>query len=366
MVSRDAIGITYRGGGMTTEFPLPSNIFLYSLLAIFCSFTLTPFSIYLARRFGLIDKPGKFAHKIHSVETPLAGGTALILCLVLLTFLLGLWDDTFTRALIFSGAIVYLFGLLDDARGLSAIPKLTGQILASSILIISNVSVHFIESISLPFLSSGLVTVLDIALTLFWLIGVTNAMNMIDSMDGIAIGLSGITFLFFILVTSLSGQIYLAEISILLLGVTVGIYFYNVKPAHTFLGDSGSQTLGFLVAAIAMEYAPVGLLPTSSWFVPILLVGMPIFDTSLVVYSRMHRNLPIYKANLDHTYHRLIALGLDEQRAVLIIHLAAILLSLVAFVTFYLHPAIANMIFGMILVAGIIIIIFLDRQQLGE
>jgi UDP-GlcNAc:undecaprenyl-phosphate GlcNAc-1-phosphate transferase len=90
---------------------------------------------------------------------------------------------------------------------------------------------------------------------------------------------------------------------------------------------------------------------------------MPIFDTSLVVYSRVCRGLPIYRANLDHTYHRLIAIGLDERRAVLTIHMSAILLSLVAFITFYLPPVIANIIFGIILVVGIRMIFFLDRHR---
>ncbi|MGB7873920.1 MAG: MraY family glycosyltransferase, partial [Anaerolineales bacterium] len=253
----------------------------------------------------------------------------------------------------------------DDVRGLSALPKLMGQILASAVLIISNVSVHFVGSISLPFLSPTIVSLLDILLTLFWLMGVTNAMNMIDSMDGIAVGVSGIAFLFFVLVTSLSGQTYLTEVSIVLLGITAGIYFYNVTPARLFLGDSGSQTFGFIVAAIAMEYAPVGLSPVSSWFVPILLVGMPIFDTSLVVYSRVRRGLPIYHANLDHTYHRLVSIGLDGRRAVLTIHMAAIVLSLLAFATFYLSPIIANMIFGIILLAGIVAIILLDYHKMS-
>ena len=348
---------------MTTEFLLPSSIFLYSLLAIVCPLIVSPISIHLARRFGLIDRPGNFAHKIHSIPTPLAGGTTLVVCLFLLSFMFGLLNDRFTKALIVSAFIVYLFGLLDDMRGLSAIPKLTGQILASTVLIASNVSVHFIGSLALPFLPPVIVTLLDIALTLFWLIGVTNAMNMIDSMDGIAVGVSGIAFLFFVLVTSLSGQVYLTKISIILLGITVGIYFYNVTPARLFLGDSGSQTFGFLVAAIALEYAPIGLSPISSWFIPILLVGMPIFDTTLVVYSRLRQNLPVYKANLDHTYHRLVAIGFDERRAVLAIHMTAILLSLLAFVTFYMPPVIANIIFGMIIVIGTITIVFLDSYN---
>jgi UDP-GlcNAc:undecaprenyl-phosphate GlcNAc-1-phosphate transferase len=347
---------------MIVQFRFPEHSFLYAIAAILCSLVVVPFSIRVTRNFGLLDVPGKVAHKVHNRPVPLAGGTALILCLTLLFLLLGMRNDKFTSALVLASLIIYLFGLLDDVRGLSAIPKLTGQLVASIILIVSNVSVHFVESLSLPFLSPAMAMWFDIALTLFWLIGVTNAMNMIDSMDGIAVGISGIAFLFFVLVTSLSGQAYLTEISIILLGITVGIYFFNVTPARLFLGDSGSQTFGFLIAAIAMEYAPVGFSPIASWFVPILLVGMPIFDTTLVVYSRLRLGLPVYKANLDHTYHRLVASGLDERRAVLTIHLTAILLSLIAFVTFYLPPIVANIIFGMILVVGIVIILNLDRH----
>ena len=347
---------------MIIQFRFPEYSFFHGLLAIVWSLAIIPLFIGITQKFGLLDVPGKYTHKIHNRPVPLAGGTALMFTLVPLSLFLGFWKQEFIRVLLSAVAIIYIFGLLDDVYGLSAIPKLVGQALASFVLIVSNTSVHFFESISLPFLSPGLVAGLDIALTLFWLIGVTNAMNMIDSMDGIAIGVSGIAFLFFVLVTSLSGQVYLTEISIILLGITVGIYFYNVTPARLFLGDSGSQTLGFLVAAIAMEYAPIGLSPISSWFAPILLVAMPIFDTSLVVYSRFRQGLPIYKANLDHTYHRLVTFGLDERRAVLTIHLIAILLSLVAFVTFYLPPVVANIIFGMILVVGVVIAIYSDRN----
>ena len=133
---------------MTTEFTFPIYIFLYSLIAVACSLTFAPISIYLARRIGLIDKPGKYAHKIHTNPTPMAGGTALIFCLVLLAALLALWNDSFTRALIIATVVIYLFGLLDDLRGITALPKLIGQILASVILITSNISVHFVESLA--------------------------------------------------------------------------------------------------------------------------------------------------------------------------------------------------------------------------
>jgi UDP-GlcNAc:undecaprenyl-phosphate GlcNAc-1-phosphate transferase len=344
----------------------PQNFFLYTLLAIIVTLCLAPIFIYLANRFGLVDIPGKSAHKLHARPTPLAGGTALYFSLIILVTLFGLWRDQFVRILILSAGIVYLFGLWDDARGLSALPKLVGQTLAGILLIASGVSVHFIESIQISFLSPVATMCLDIGFTLFWLIGVTNAMNMVDSMDGLVAGLSGITFLFFLPVTLASGQVYLTTISVILLGTCAGLYIYNITPARLFLGDSGAQLLGFIVASIAMAYAPVGLPPVTSWFVPILLLSIPIFDTTLVTVSRLRRKQPVYKANRDHTYHRLVALGMSPVRAVMVIHLVAILIDCLAFVALSLSPLAANIIFGGILLAGVAAISWLESRLLPE
>lgn len=339
----------------------PQHFFLYTLLAIVVSLLLSPLSIYLAKRFGLVDIPGKSAHKMHDRPTPLAGGTAIFLSLILLITLFGLWKDAFVRILFFSSGVIYLFGLWDDARGLSAFPKLVGQTLAGLLLIASGVSVHFIESLQLSFLSPILTAILDIGFTLFWLIGITNAMNLIDSMDGLAAGISGIAFLFFLPVTLASGQVHLTIISVILLGICIGLYFYNITPARLFLGDSGAQALGFIVASIAMAYAPVGLPPVTSWFIPILLLFIPIFDTTLVTISRLRRKKPIYKANRDHIYHRLVTLGMSPLRAVMAVHLAAILIDCLAFVALSLSPLGANLIFGAVLMVAIVAIVRLEK-----
>jgi UDP-GlcNAc:undecaprenyl-phosphate/decaprenyl-phosphate GlcNAc-1-phosphate transferase len=340
----------------------PQYFFLYVLLAITISILLSPLLIFLAKRVNLVDIPGKSAHKIHTHPTPLAGGTVIMVSLVLLISIFGLWEELFVRSLLLSAGVVYVFGLLDDARGLSALPKLIGQTVAGILLITSGVSVHFIESLQLSFLSPIMMRALDMAITLFWLIGITNAMNMIDSMDGLAAGLSAITFIFFLPVTIASGQVYLTAISVILLGICMGVYFFNITPAQLFLGDSGAQTLGFIVAAIAMAYTPVGLPPATSWFVPILLLAIPIFDTTLVTVSRIRRKLPFYKANRDHTYHRLVALGLSPLRAVMAVHLVAILIDCLAFVALSLSALLANILFGTILLAGVIVIILLEKR----
>ncbi len=341
----------------------PQHFFLYILLAIVASLLLSPLAIVFANRIGLMDIPGKSAHKVHARPTPLAGGTALIASMFLLITVFGFWDDPFVRSLCLSAGVIYLFGMWDDARGLSALPKLLGQTIASVLLIQSGVSVHFIESLHPAFLSADVISLLDTGFTLLWLIGMTNAMNMIDSMDGLSVGLSAIAFVFFLPVTLASGQTHLTAVSAILLGICVGLYFYNITPAKLFLGDSGAQTLGFIVASIAMAYAPVGLHPVTSWFVPILLLSIPIFDTTLVTISRLRRKLPVYKANRDHIFHRLIHLGLSPLRAVMTVHLVAVLIDCLAFVALSLTPLWANVIFGAILLAGAASIIWLESPK---
>jgi UDP-GlcNAc:undecaprenyl-phosphate GlcNAc-1-phosphate transferase len=152
---------------------------------------------------------------------------------------------------------------------------------------------------------------------------------------------------------------------VILLGTCTGLYIFNITPARLFLGDSGAQVLGFMVAAIAMAYAPVGLPPVTSWFVPILLLSIPIFDTTLVTFSRLRRKLPVYKANRDHTYHRLVALGMSPARAVMFIHLAAILIDCLAFVALSLSPLAANIIFGGVLLVGVAAISWLESRLLS-
>ena len=341
----------------------PQNFFLYTFLAIVVSLLFAPLSIKLANRMGLVDIPGKSAHKTHVHPTPLAGGTTLFASLLVLISLFGFWREPFVRSLAASAGVVYLFGLWDDLRGLSALPKLTGQALASLLLVSSGVSVHFVESVRPAFLSPAFISGFDLGFTFLWLIGMTNAMNMIDSMDGLAAGLSAIAFLFFLPVTLASGQVHLTAVSVILLGVCVGLYFFNITPARLFLGDSGAQTLGFIVASIAMAYAPVGLRPTTSWFVPILLLSVPVFDTTLVTISRLRRKLPFYKANRDHVYHRLVHLGLSPLRAVMVIHLAAVLIDCLAFVALSLSPLWANLIFGGLVLAGAASIFWLDGKD---
>lgn len=321
-------------------------------IAACISLAVGPAGFWLTRKLKLLDIPGSAPHKKHHAPMPIAGGFVLCTTLVITYLVEPNLRSSVLWPILLSSGIVFLFGLIDDARCLPVWVKLAGQLLAALVLMKSGVQVLLFQQ-----------DWLNWALTLFWLVGVTNAYNFVDSMDGLATGLAALASAFFMLVTIQSQQQQLSLLSTALFGACIGSFFYNAPPAYFFLGDSGSQFLGFFLAGMAIAYNPLGFLRSQSWFIPILLVGVPIFDTTLVVYSRLRRRLPVYQASLDHTYHRLVALGFDSNRAVLSMHIASILLGCLAFMALSMEPLLANTIFASCLLAGTFLILFLDNKK---
>jgi UDP-GlcNAc:undecaprenyl-phosphate/decaprenyl-phosphate GlcNAc-1-phosphate transferase len=347
---------------MTISFPQLVELFKASSAGIIVAIILCPMAIWIARRMGLLDVPGTAAHKQHSRPTPLAGGIVLFLSMLLLVLIFHLKSKDIFPLLI-AVTIIFFFGLWDDAKGLGAPVKLAGQLLASIFLIASDVSVHFLEGLPISRLGGNMIMILDWGLTILWFVGITNAFNLIDSMDGIAVGIACFTFAFFMVMALVAQQTTLAIFSACMLGICIGVFTFNVSPAWLFLGDSGTQILGFVLAAVAMIYTPFDLPQASSWFVPIMVLGVPIFDTTLVVTTRLIQHRPVFRADLSHTYHRLVALGLDSYRAILVIHLTTLMLCFLAFIALSLSPLQATLIFCSVFLAGVIIIILLECKK---
>jgi UDP-GlcNAc:undecaprenyl-phosphate/decaprenyl-phosphate GlcNAc-1-phosphate transferase len=329
------------------------HLFPYIFWAILTILAITPIAIKVAVRFQLIDQPNSSPHKIHQHPIPKASGLAIGLAVVALNLLSGNVESSPIRAILLSSVIIFLFGLWDDTHRLSPQWKLIGQILGTIVLISQGVQIRML----------GSMTILNIALTLIWVIGITNAFNLVDSMDGLVVGLAAIASAFFMLVTVDAGQTSLSLLSAIILGSAIGMLYFNALPARTFLGDSGAQFLGFVLAALAIAYTPPGLPQPSSWFVPILLLSVPIFDTSLVIVSRMKQRKAVYQAGLDHTYHRLVNLGLPSSRAVLTMHLSAIISGCLAFMALPLPPLWANIIFAFALMVGLFLIVWLENKE---
>jgi UDP-GlcNAc:undecaprenyl-phosphate GlcNAc-1-phosphate transferase len=323
-------------------------IFGTTLLAL----VMGPFGYWLARKTGLVDVPGSAPHKMHEATIPVAGGLTLFLTVFVIGFFTGALQFPSIRPILIASVIIFLFGLLDDFKDISPLWKLAGQLLASLFLIGSGIQIHLFQE-----------NWLNIGLTILWLVGVTNAYNFVDSTDGLAVGLAGIAAAFYMLVAVDSNQIGLSFFSAILLGACFGTFYYNSAPAYFFLGDSGSQWLGFILAGIGIAYNPIGFSRLTSWFVPILLAGVPLFDAALVVISRLRRGKPIYEAALDHTFHRLAMYGMSPTRAVLTMHSVSLLLGCLAFIALYQPPLLANGVFGAASLAGIGTLVFLDDKR---
>jgi UDP-GlcNAc:undecaprenyl-phosphate GlcNAc-1-phosphate transferase len=268
------------------------------------------------------------------------------------------------RATFLAGVPIFIFGLWDDYKNIPPLVKFLGQIIAAIILIHLGIYIRVFESPGFFIRGiGGIYTYLDWLITIFWVVGITNAFNFVDSMDGLAVGLGGMAAAFFMLVTLAAQQPTLSLHSAFIIGICTGLYFYNSPPARLFLGDSGAQSLGFILAVLGIGYSPMGVYGSTSWFIPIMLLAVPIFDTVLIIISRMRRKLPIFSARLDHTYHRLQHLGLESNRAVLVMQIVAFSLSCLAFMLLDQTPLVANSIFAIVLILGGLILVFLDRPR---
>lgn len=331
-----------------------ADLFPMILAAAATSMVISPLAIRVSSKLGLVDLPWSAPHKQHHLPVPSVGGLVLIISILVAYLLVRPMVDQEVIGIFISAGLMMIWGVLDDRYNLAPYQKLIGQTLATIVLIIFGVQVHITR---LPWF--------DLVLTSLWMIGLVNAFNFVDSMDGLAIGLASIAAAFFMMVTIDSSQPILATLAASILGATAGVFYFNASPARMFLGDSGSQFLGFLLAAMGIAYVPAqaGLPQGVSWFTPILVLGVPIFDTTLVMFSRLRRKKPIYQAERDHTYHRLVAIGLDPARSVLTMQLVAVVLGLTAFIALDASVLVANIIFAGIVLSGAILLGILEYLQ---
>ncbi len=320
------------------------------LTAMVSAFAAAPLLIRLAPRLGLLDRPARLPHKLHTQPMPLVGGTALVLSIAL-TWLVHLpAPSRATLGIGLAALLVYLLGLWDDRAVLRVRFKFLGQIAAVGVLWLFGVSSHFFSR-----------NWLDLAISLVWVVGVLNAVNFMDSMDGLALGLGVIGAAFFALASFAEGQSEVGALNLALLGACLGVLFYNLTPARLFLGDSGAEVLAMLLAATGMAYSPVGRASGSWWFVPVLVLGVPIFNMALVVFSRIRRRVPVFRGHRDQSVHRLLDLGLAPSRTVLLMHLTAVVLGLTALIATRWPPGPANATVAAVIAVGFVAIALLER-----
>ncbi|GGD92432.1 glycosyltransferase family 4 protein [Paenibacillus nasutitermitis] len=289
---------------------------------------LTPFVIKLAYKIGAIDKPNH--RKVHTRIMPRLGGLGIFGAFVLAYFvikpfipdgMLRHYDTNIINALLAGGSIIVVIGMLDDRFELSAKVKLLGQIVAACVVVLG-FGVK-IDLLNIPFGESmqPIAAWISIPLTILWIVGVTNAINLIDGLDGLAAGVSGIAIGTILIMAAIMGFAPVILLCALLLGGVVGFLVYNFHPAKIFMGDTGSLFLGFALATLSMlGFKQVTMV---SFVTPLLIIGVPLSDTFFAIVRRWVNKKPIFAPDKGHLHHCLRELGFSHRRTVLIIYAIA-------------------------------------------
>jgi len=292
---------------------------LLAVAASFClALILTPLVRAVARRFGFVAVPK--TDRWHKKPTAMLGGVAIWLAVAVTSSVFSL-QITYGKQILLASTFLFFIGLVDDLIHIKPYQKLIGQILGAAYVVY--------YGLTLPWTSSK---ILNMALAIFWLIGITNAINLLDNMDGLASGIAIIAAGFLALSFVNTGQTTEALIMLIFAAGLLGFLVYNSNPASIFMGDCGSMFVGFFVASSALINLTGGrsrsLVPVLA--VPILILFIPIFDTTFVTVLRKLSGRAASQGGRDHTSHRLVALGLSERRAVLMLYSFAALSGVLA------------------------------------
>ena len=242
---------------------------------------------------------------------------------------------------------IFTVGLIDDIVGLKALPKFTGQLIAAAVAVAAGLRIEYLGN---PF-GGGLIElgVLGIPITLIYFAAFTNIINLIDGLDGLAAGITAIAAATLLLMAVQGNQFTAAAIAAALVGVCLGFLRYNFYPASIFMGDSGSNFLGFALAAISL----LGVMKTVAAIalvVPLLIVGVPVFDTASAIIRRRRHGRPIQEPDAGHIHHRLLGRGFDQRQTVIIIYIWSIALSIGAFAVRYAPDFVKLLTFGVLAV----------------
>jgi UDP-GlcNAc:undecaprenyl-phosphate GlcNAc-1-phosphate transferase len=308
----------------------------------------TPFVIKLAFKIGAVDKPN--ARKVHQKITPRLGGLAIFIGVIAGYFVSGLYQERMT-SIVVGAIIIVIVGILDDMYELSPKWKFLGQILAAVLIVKSGLKV---DVLSLPFLGDYELGILAYPITVVWIVGITNAVNLIDGLDGLSSGISSIALATIAFMAFQENTVLILTLAVIIIASTIGFLFYNFHPAKIFMGDTGALFLGYCISILSLLglYKSVTLF---SFIVPIIILGVPIFDTTFAIIRRIVNKKPISSPDKSHLHHRLLAVGFSHRKTVLLIYGFGIFFSVNALLfsksTFWTSMVI---LFGLILVTEIV------------
>ncbi|EKN68562.1 MraY family glycosyltransferase [Schinkia azotoformans] len=304
-------------------------LLITAIVCFLASVALTPLVKKFAIYIGAVDKPNQ--RKVHQRVMPRLGGLAIFISMVIGFAIAQPFDDDIATWPILLGAtIIVITGVFDDRFEISPKVKLLGQILAAGVVIYGGVQV---ESINLPLFEATIeFGIFTIPFTLLWIVGITNAINLIDGLDGLAAGVSSIVLITISAMAMVMGNTFVVVMGTILLASTLGFLIYNFHPAKIFMGDTGALLLGFMISVFSI----LGFksITVYSLILPIIILGVPISDTLFAIIRRIVNKKPLSAPDKSHLHHCLLRLGFSHRQTVLIIYamsaffaIAAVMLS---------------------------------------
>ncbi|MDT8903749.1 glycosyltransferase family 4 protein [Anaeroselena agilis] len=282
-------------------------------VALIVAYFLTPHIKDIAIKAGALDAPD--ARKVHTSPIPRMGGLAIYMGF-LVAVLASLHISHEIAGLLVGGTVILIVGIVDDLKHLSAKTKLLGQIAAALVLVVFDVRIEWLTN---PFGDMIYLEYFSIPLTVLWVVGLTNTVNLIDGLDGLAAGVSTIASITILLVALQQNFWTVAIMTAALAGSALGFLQHNFNPAKIFMGDTGSMFLGYMLAAVSI-LGTVKSAATIALVVPIVALGLPIMDTAFAIIRRYTNGRPIFKPDKGHLHHRLLEMGLTQKQAVLLMY----------------------------------------------
>lgn len=327
------------------------------LAAFILTFIQMPFTIKIAKKKGFLDVP-KDERRVHKKPIPVGGGIAMVISVsILMVYFLPINKNLILTLI--ASLIIAISGLYDDKEGLSPKLKFIFQILAAVILIIGGMKIEFFTN---PFDSHDallILNILSIPVTIFWVCGITNTINLIDGLDGLASGVSMICAISMFFITYKMGRYDVSLICALVAGACLGFLPFNFNPAKIFMGDTGALYLGFMLSYISIS----GFLKQAAIlmiFVPVLILGVPVFDTAFAMVRRKLSGKSMVEADKGHLHHRLLKMGLNQRQTVVILYSISAIFGVLANLISRFHSSIA-----LVISIGVLLIIIATGVAAG-
>lgn len=337
--------------------------FIAFIAALAISFLMTPFIKRLAIKIGAIDVP-KDDRRVHDKPIPRLGGLAIYIGFMAAVLVLVPYS-TKLLGILTGATLIVMLGVVDDIKPLPSKVKLLVQIVAALILAGCGVRVEWVTN---PFDSvdgMAYLSYFSYPITVFWVVGVTNTLNLIDGLDGLAAGIASIAALSLLVVSIMNGHPTVVIYTAALAGSAIGFLPHNFNPAKIFMGDTGSTFLGFVLAAISIEGAIKGA-TTLAIAIPILALGLPIFDTTFAIIRRAVNGKPIMEADKGHLHHRLLALGLSQRQVVFTLYAVSAFLGLGAIVITQDNPIKSVAVVGFVAVTVVLALSQMGFEEPGH